>query len=210
MFERPPFVEKSCAAETDNYITCELPPRANGGHGNVTEGFFVCRERFDPQGLGESRKEALCVHGDRAFETDECGCCGQECPQSPPTVNIDCSADADSECQFNNGDSGVFVCRTIIHPFDGQVRERAFCIPPDRAWITDVCGCCDTTCPTADAGGFDDEATQLEAMALEVPDDAYATTQQAATRAGSSGTIVSSIGKLTTSSFIAAGMAMLW
>jgi hypothetical protein len=47
-------------------------------------------------------------------------------------------------------------------------------------------------------------------MALEVPDDAYATTQQAATRAGSSGTIVSSIGKLTTSSFIAAGMAMLW
>jgi hypothetical protein len=88
MFERPPFVEKSCAAETDNYITCELPSRANGGHGNVTEGFFVCRELFDPHGQGESRKEALCIHGDRAFETDECGCCGQECLQSPTTASV--------------------------------------------------------------------------------------------------------------------------
>jgi hypothetical protein len=204
MFERPPFIEKSCLVEDpDSHVPCEMPPPSHVSDGEMTEGFFVCRTFLDPMGLEESRKEAICIRGDRAFETDECGCCGGECPEQPRNVDIDCSAESteDQECQFKNGESGVFVCRTIFHPLNGQVHQRSFCIPPDRAWINDVCGCCEDGCPTNRYGAFDDEPMQLEAMALEVPDD-YST-QEAAANVANSGT-VRSLGTLRSSITLAA------
>jgi hypothetical protein len=205
MFERPQFIEKSCSAEDSNsHIPCEMPPPNDELDGELNEGFFVCRTFLDPRGIEESRKEAICISGDRAFETDECGCCGGDCPEQPRNVDIDCSGDSsvDQECQFKNGESGVFVCRTIFHPLGGQVHQRSFCIPPDRAWITDVCGCCEDGCPTARSGAFDDESTQLEAMALEVPDDT--STEEAAANVANSGSGRSSLGALRSSATLTA------
>jgi hypothetical protein len=59
----------------------------------------------------------------------------------------------------------------LFHPIDGQIEERSLCIPSDRAWVTDMCGCCDSECPTAPEGGFVDEDTQLLAAALEGPEE---------------------------------------
>jgi hypothetical protein len=59
----------------------------------------------------------------------------------------------------------------MFHPIDGQIEERSFCIPSDRAWVTDTCGCCDSGCPTAPEGGFPDEDAQLFAAALEAPEE---------------------------------------
>ena len=143
IFTRPDFVEKSCASDAANLIPCDLhPARAQDGTGDeqpttataTTEGFFVCREFYDPRGLGESRQEAVCISEDRAWETDECGCCGTDCPERPRAVEIDCSVETtgeDNSCELTNGEAGVFVCRTVFHPFDGQARERGFCIPPN-------------------------------------------------------------------------------
>lgn len=199
-FERPDFIEKSCAVEDpENAINCDLPSRKDD---NSTDGFFVCREFFDPRGLGESRKEAVCISADRALETDQCGCCGDVCPENPRNVDIDCSVnrqeEEDHECQFRSGESGVLVCRSIFHPFDGLVRERSFCIRPDNAWITDVCGCCEEGCPSRGSDGrYDDEATQLQVLALEVPEDAHESTETVAAALGSSsGSTVPSFGIL--------------
>jgi hypothetical protein len=44
--------------------------------------------------------------------------------------------------------NGTFVCRTTYHPITGEPFERVRCIPTDRAWDTDVCGCCGgESCP---------------------------------------------------------------
>ena len=193
LFTRPDFIEKSCAFEDEaNNIACDLRPSGREEQGNETstQGFFVCREMFDPRGSGGSRKEAVCISETRAWETDECGCCdGQDCPVNPPTVDIDCSmntTNVDHSCDLQSGEKGVFVCRTIFNPFDGQAHERGFCIPVSRGWVTDVCGCCENSCPTSPTDGFDTEAAQLEGLALEVPDNYGIDSSTAALTEGSS------------------------
>jgi hypothetical protein len=47
----------------------------------------------------------------------------------------------------NDEKNGTFVCRTTFHPITGEPFSRVRCIPTDRAWETDVCGCCEETCP---------------------------------------------------------------
>jgi hypothetical protein len=47
----------------------------------------------------------------------------------------------------NGNVNGTFVCRTTFHPITGERFSRVRCIPTDRAWETDVCGCCGDTCP---------------------------------------------------------------
>ena len=108
----------------------------------------------------------MCVPSDRAWSTDECGCCGDDCPERPAPVDIECEEEKDS-CELRNGEDGVFVCRELFHPIDGEIAERSLCIPADRAWMTDTCGCCESGCPERPEAGFDSEDTQLVSLALE-------------------------------------------
>jgi hypothetical protein len=208
LFPRPDFIEKSCAADV-NYIPCDLRPvqeEDGGGNGTSTQGFFACREFYDPRGLGESRQEAVCISESRAWETDECGCCGEDCPERPRAVDVDCSIDAtgnDHSCDMQSGEAGVFVCRTIFHPFDGQLRERGFCIPANRGWVTDVCGCCEEGCPTTPGDGFDTEATQLAVLAMEVPEDYGIDSTAATMMVGDSGAMGRSAAEMLCGALIA-------
>lgn len=169
-FPRPDLTDITCEAE--DLITCELPKRG-GKNGDDTDSqdsaVFVCREMYNPL-TGVSKQEAVCIPPDRAWETDTCGCCGEDCPERPAPVEIDCE-EAEQSCDLRSGEEGVFVCRSVFHPLDGQVEERSLCIPSDRAWVTDTCGCCESGCPTTPEGGFDDEDTQLYSMALEAPEE---------------------------------------
>jgi hypothetical protein len=154
----------------DLITSCDLPGRkGEDGATEEDDGVFVCREVFNPR-TGVSEQEALCIPSDRAWATDACGCCGGECPELPVSVEIECE-EVEQGCEMRNGEEGVFVCRSLFHPIDGQIEERSLCIPSDRAWVTDMCGCCDSECPTAPEGGFADEDTQLLAAALEAPEE---------------------------------------
>lgn len=175
VFERPETVVKACRIEDpDNFVQCDLPPSVEAAlEANSIEnlqGFFVCRDFYDPRGLGEdSRQEPRCIPQGFARETDTCGCCGGKCPERARGLDIECPAE--DACEFRNGQEGAFVCRSIFHPFDGQLRERSFCIPPNQSWQTDVCGCCESGCPTRPNEGFESEETQLAVLALEIPED---------------------------------------
>ena len=45
---------------------------------------------------------------------------------------------------------GVWVCRSFYHPRTGELeRSETSCIEPSRGLESDVCGCCDDSCPVA-------------------------------------------------------------
>jgi len=113
---------------------------------------------------GVAESQPLCISPDRAFETDGCGCCGIDCPEQPLLADINCSEPAD-ECQTKGVDDGVFVCRSLFHPLDGSVVEASLCIPTEKTWATDQCGCCGSGCPGTPEGGFDTEDVQLMMLA---------------------------------------------
>ena len=182
VFERPDNVVKTCDAVDEELIPCNVTRRSSGG-GNgggqstsmtraggdtfeTVEGLFVCRQVYNAR-TGNTASEALCIPPDRAWDTDECGCCGEECPEKPAPVDIDC----DDTCQLRNGDQGVFVCRSLFHPATGEERDHSMCIRSDRAWVTDQCSCCEEGCPNTPVGGFSDEDTQLLSLALGVEDE---------------------------------------
>ena len=171
-FPRPEPVDIECLA--NNEISCELPRKGRGEQDALvdgTEGLFVCREVFNPI-TGVSDQQALCIPSGKAWATDECGCCGIECPDKPMSVELECDEGTEPvSCEMRNGAEGVFVCRSLFHPISGQIEERSLCIPSDKAWITDACGCCGAGCPATPADGFEDEDTQLLAAALEAPED---------------------------------------
>jgi hypothetical protein len=51
-------------------------------------------------------------------------------------------------CAYNsNGDLGKWVCRTIFSPTTGRPKETSSCSDPQRALVTDQCGCCNGDCP---------------------------------------------------------------
>jgi hypothetical protein len=160
-FPRPDALNITC--EAPELITCDLPSRKDG-EDEENEGLFVCRTMFNPN-TGESEQQPLCVPSDRAWSTDECGCCGEDCPVRPAPVEIQC--EEEQLCELRNGEEGVFVCRGLYHPISGELAERSMCIPSDRAWVTDTCGCCESGCPELPKGGFDSEDAQLVSFALE-------------------------------------------
>jgi hypothetical protein len=177
IFERPDFVEKSC--ETEGLIACDIPHR-RGEDGSEEQGFFVCREMFNAR-TGDSEQEALCISEDRAWETDDCGCCGEDCPINAAPVDIACTEEAEI-CELRHGqEEGIFVCRSVFHPIYGESQELSLCIPSDKAWVTDTCGCCDSGCPSEPEDGFNDEDAQLVNMTLE----AYATAEESISGAAS-------------------------
>jgi len=58
----------------------------------------------------------------------------------PNVTSITC--DASLDCDLRNGQVGLFVCRSVTNPMTGQVHSHPVCTPKDKAWTTDVCGCC--------------------------------------------------------------------
>lgn len=66
----------------------------------------------------------------------------------PAFVNITCSSPELTSCNLPMGDQGFFVCRTRYDPRSGTNKTFPMCIQSDRAFETDVCGCCGGTCPT--------------------------------------------------------------
>ena len=120
---------------------------------------------------GEEKAQAKCILEDQAWESDQCGCCGEDCPDRsrPSFVELEC-AEPEEACSLRNGMPGVFACRSIFNPFDGALQPTSLCIPSDKAWETDTCGCCfDTGCPVSPREGFPDEETQLMALAAGEP-----------------------------------------
>jgi hypothetical protein len=170
-FPRPDAIELDwCAADT--ITTCTLPKRKRQEDLSEGEddrqGVFVCRSMANML-TGVAESQPVCIPSDNAWETDQCGCCGLDCPEKPERTGIECTEEAD-QCQMRNGKSGVFVCRSMFHPLDGSAIDSSLCIPDEKAWATDQCGCCGGTCPTSPEDGFEDEDVQLLSMALEVPE----------------------------------------
>jgi hypothetical protein len=52
-------------------------------------------------------------------------------------------------CAYNaNGNLGKWVCRTMFSPITGEkTPEQSICADPQRALVTDQCGCCNGVCP---------------------------------------------------------------
>jgi hypothetical protein len=100
MFPRSDLIDVTCEAEA--LITCELPGRKGGGDAAATEddGVFVCLQIFNPL-TGVSESEAFCISPDRAWVTDECGCCDGEYPELPVSAEIECE-DAEQACDLRN------------------------------------------------------------------------------------------------------------
>ena len=173
-FDRPELVELDWCDADAALTACTVPKKKFRGDKDEEiedeqdrEGVFVCRSWTDKL-TGEAESKSVCIPTDGAWETDQCGCCEDECPTRPE--NIDCSAEED-QCERRNGESGVFVCRSLFHPVDGSSLEKTICVPPEKTIDTaDECGCCGDDCPVTPAGGFDDEESQILSFALESPD----------------------------------------
>lgn len=130
---------------------------------------FVCRGLFDPM-TGIEKNRTVCIEPDEAWSTDECGCCGEDCPQKPDFIDITCDEededvvfpdlDFDDVFKRGNGRRGddfdgfghedrnfTVVCRTLYNPFNGTEINVTIPIPTDKALEGDTCGCCDGVCP---------------------------------------------------------------
>jgi hypothetical protein len=64
------------------------------------------------------------------------------CPVSDTSV-------APPACAFNwGGDLGAWACRTMYNLLDGsQIQWNACVDPQKKGWNTDICGCCEGSCP---------------------------------------------------------------
>ena len=101
----------------------------------------------------------MCIPSDRAWESDDCGCCdgAEACPEQPDFVDLTCDDDVEDEdatalsragggARFD-GDVEV-VCRELTNPFTGGEPVRTTIhIPVNRGLDGDTCGCCDNVCP---------------------------------------------------------------
>eukprot|EP00526_Cylindrotheca_closterium_P011422 CAMPEP_0113638746 /NCGR_PEP_ID=MMETSP0017_2-20120614/20310_1 /TAXON_ID=2856 /ORGANISM="Cylindrotheca closterium" /LENGTH=488 /DNA_ID=CAMNT_0000549893 /DNA_START=50 /DNA_END=1516 /DNA_ORIENTATION=- /assembly_acc=CAM_ASM_000147 len=221
-FERPQEVEIACTG--DELITCTIPKRkGHGPHHNQQddadaeeeeeeEGVFVCRSRADPL-TGAADTKPICIPTDAAWDSDQCGCCGETCPEKPVKTDIDCPLQ-EHQCERRNGQAGVFVCRSLFHPLnEGDVVDTSLCIPEDKGWETDDCGCCESGCPTTPQGGFEDEDTQIMSFAMtaagEFSTEEYDSTVENAAAAPTSGVSRLSFSTTLMSIVMIAG-AMIW
>eukprot|EP00980_Cylindrotheca_fusiformis_P030095 scaffold24360_cov127-Cylindrotheca_fusiformis.AAC.1 len=158
IFERPATTDETCA--TSGPIECQRRNRT---------GFFVCRTITNPA-TGVSHDRSVCVEEGQAWEGDTCGCCGDDCPATRVDLACDQEAEASAAptCNLKNGGQGNYVCRSLFHPFDGELRNRTFCANTTNAWIFDTCGCCGD-CPVEPEAGFPAEEEQWLALLEEDP-----------------------------------------
>ena len=122
------------------------------------------------------------------------------------TTLEDCSADF--ACATRRGE-GRFVCRESYHPVTGMPVEAVVrCVPVDKAWTTDVCGCCGGTCPDPFEHGAchgDDSSSDEEGEDDETPTTDLGDTTVAVSRLASSGPTI----KLTLGGLFSVGLAAL-
>lgn len=71
---------------SDDY-TCDVGRRGR----NSQNGTYVCRTSYD-QITGVMSTNALCIEMDEAWSTDECGCCGADCPTDPVYIEMTCDS----------------------------------------------------------------------------------------------------------------------
>jgi hypothetical protein len=155
-FERPATTNETC--EVEGPVECN---RRN------TTGFFACRSISNPYS-GVTQDKSVCLAEGKAWESDTCGCCGDDCP----ATRIALACDQEEEpptCDLKSGAAGNYVCRSLFHPFDGELRNRTFCADTENAWVFDTCGCCDDDCPVQPESGFADEEEQWLALLEEDP-----------------------------------------
>jgi hypothetical protein len=156
LFERPATTNETCEADL---VECD---RRN------TTGFFACRSISNPL-TGVAEEKSVCLSEGKAWESDTCGCCGDDCP----ATRIDLACDQEEEepptCTFKNGAIGNYVCRSLFHPVNGELASRTFCADTENAWVFDTCGCCDDDCGVEPESGFLDEEEQWLALLEEDP-----------------------------------------
>ena len=122
---------------------------------NGQDGVFVCRSRYAPL-TGDLEQETKCIASDKAWSTDDCGCCEDECPEQPDFEDLPCNPDDQAALDFGgrerDGDDSdiekVIICRSLFNPFDGQELPTTIRVPINRGLDGDVCGCCDGVCPS--------------------------------------------------------------
>ncbi|CAJ1948517.1 unnamed protein product [Cylindrotheca closterium] len=183
-FPRPDHVELTWCEAKEDSGRCTLPPSTSNSNGGddaeTTEGVFVCRTMANML-TGVAESQALCIPPDRAWETDQCGCCGEECPEQPIPVDLECKINGNGvpletitqECPFENGDTGIFACRSLFHPLDGSAIQRTLCLKGNEddggetGWATDQCGCCGSSCPDPPQRGFPTVDKQMMESSLE-------------------------------------------
>lgn len=179
-FERPQQVELDWC-DASELTTCTLPKRRRNPDSSqiqdevtiqqedsAEQGVFVCRSRANPL-TADADTHPVCISTDAAWESDQCGCCGQVCPERPARADDDWCSDAQEEqveCSRRNGRAGVFVCRSLFHPLEGNLVDTTLCIPEDKAFATDGCGCCEDGCPVTSSTGFEEEDVQIMAFAM--------------------------------------------
>jgi hypothetical protein len=67
----------------------------------------------------------------------------------PTLFSITCEGGIDFSCDLPRVDEeGIFVCRTYTHSVSGETNMVPVCIPTDKAFESDECGCCGEVCPT--------------------------------------------------------------
>eukprot|EP00934_Nitzschia_sp_Nitz4_P002173 Nitzschia sp. Nitz4//scaffold133_size116822//84569//85588//NITZ4_003815-RA/size116822-est2genome-gene-0.81-mRNA-1//1//CDS//3329535420//2173//frame0 len=138
------YVNITCA---DDYIC---------GHG-----VYVCRTSFDVI-TAEETSDYKCIDTDKAWSTDVCGCCGEECPEYREEVEFYCDASAeDSRRTLRGGgskggnkkggghfvDNKVYLCRSLYDPYTGESTSVTVIGKNGTALEGDTCGCCDDVCP---------------------------------------------------------------
>eukprot|EP00980_Cylindrotheca_fusiformis_P031222 scaffold26018_cov152-Cylindrotheca_fusiformis.AAC.1 len=155
IFKPPATTDETCAASGP--VECQRQNRT---------GFYVCRTITNPS-TGVSSDRSVCVEEGQVWEYDTCGCCDENCP----ATRVDLACDQEDEaptCNLMDGGQGNFVCRSLFHPFDGELRNRTFCANTTNAWIFDTCGCCGD-CPVQPEAGFPAEEEQWLALLEEDP-----------------------------------------
>lgn len=168
--KRPGFVEAELVD-----IACSDEWACDARNGEA--GTFVCRSKFNPL-TGESRSKSICIPSGKALKTDECGCCGEECPELPDFTPISCEdqeldwGDSEIELERKRPDldrpDKVAVCRELYDPFTGELTPTTIFIKADHALEGDVCGCCSGECPVRGEPQFErPEGVELDFCAAE-------------------------------------------
>jgi hypothetical protein len=126
------FFNITCDSEID--FSCDL-------HRGATkeDGVFVCRTHTNVMDEGRNNSFPVCIPTDKALESDECGCCGEDCPE---VVVCACP------CTFT-GRHGQLKEGVGVLVDEEEEEETMMCVPKgaSRTMVSrDVGITCDTGC----------------------------------------------------------------
>jgi hypothetical protein len=125
----PNFFNITCTEQQED-MSCELPR-------GDEEGVFVRRTRTHPT-TGETNTVPKCIPIDKATEGDECGCCGEACPEPCETCSCELPF-PDHEGEIMEGVEVLvegmqealcvpkFACMMIVARSEGRVTRNTEC-----------------------------------------------------------------------------------